>query len=144
MEALQIGTLNNCIISAVCGFGFVLLFDVISTLIEILKIKNNTIIMFIKDIIFFVCISLMMLLIFYYCNKGAFRGLYCLSLLLGICIYFELFSKFIRKIINTVFKPIRFIVKIFKKIANKILKFLLFSIEKIEMKLYNINSSCKS
>ena len=131
-------------LSLISGVVLSCCFDLLRLLVEKILGNKRKIFIFTIDFIFAIFFTVAFILILYYGNKGLFRGLYLISLVLGIYIYFTAFFKIFRKILYIVSAPIIFAIKIFWKITIKIYVFLNDTIEKILFRLYNKNENCKS
>ncbi len=129
--------LEALIISIVLGFCSLSIFDVFNILIGLLKSKYKIILMFIKDVICVFNYCFLLILIFYYSNSGAFKGLFFIGVLFGSILYYYLFRHLFRRIFNIILLPIKVIVTYVCGIIRKILIFLAHTIEKIEFRLYN-------
>ena len=133
--------LEALIISIVTGFCCLSVFDAFGILIDLIEAKYKAVFIFIKDFICTLTYCLLLVLIFYYTNSGAFKGLFFIGVLLGSVCYHYLFSHLFHKIFNIVLRPIKVIVSGIYKIMRKILIFSSHTIEKIEFRLYNIRSN---
>ena len=139
MAVAPIEMLKSLVFTLVLGFILTWIFDTISEIIKEILYKYIGIVNGILDFIFSVSFSFLLILLLYYCNKGIYRAIYLISLLSGIFIYFSIFCGIFRKISKIILLPIKYIFVIIRKIYI----FLLHSIEKLVLKLYNNNEDCK-
>ena len=130
---------KRCAISSLAGIALIWMYDIFSILIENINGKVKHIILSIKDFSFAVMFSVLIIMIMYYFNNGSFRGIYVLSVVIGIFVYYNLFCGFLRNIARVILFPVKYILK---KLL-KILAFLIHTIEKIYFKLYNKKESYK-
>lgn len=122
------------VIGVICAF----LFDFSEQVILKIKLKYKYFLIAVRDFIFVVLYCILLILMIYYFNKGAFRGIYILVSLLGAFIYFFLLYKLFRSVISVVLIPLSFVTNTIIKIIRKILTFFLYAIEKIYFRLYNM------
>ena len=109
------------IIGAIMG----LIFD----FFRILRRKGNTkdILVYIQDIIFWIIVTVVIIVSTFLINNGELRGYMIFGYILGGVFYILLFSKAIRKIFSCVFD---FVERVFIKLFNKI-KEAIINIKKI-------------
>ena len=135
--------LNGSIIAIVCGFILTWIFDSFNEIIKMIPRKSKVILTWIIDFISIVAYVLLLILLLYYNNEGINRGIYFISIIIGLAIYYILFSKVLRKITRIILYPIYILIKFVYDFIRKIYLFLLHTIEKIFRKLYNKIKSCE-
>ena len=135
---------NRFFFTLIIGFIIAWIFDVLEMLINETKFKHKKYIRVIKDFYCSITYFILIILLLYYFNKGAFRGIYIFAMSLGSYLYFAAFSKILRKLSNFLLKPFIFVIEYFIIFVRKIISFLLHTIEKMVIKLYNGIKKCKS
>lgn len=135
--------LNGSIIAIVCGFILTWIFDSFNEIIKMIPRKSKVILTGIIDFISIVAYVILLILVLYYNNEGINRGIYSISIIIGLAIYYILFSKVLRKITRIILYPIYILIKFVYDFIRKIYLFLLHTIEKIFRKLYNKIKSCE-
>ena len=110
---------------------------------EMVKICNKVIFLMVKDFISIIAYTLLLILILYYINHGAFRGIYIVAILLGIYFYYTILSKTLCKISMLFLIPVVCFLKIIIKFVKKLVGFLFIAIEKFYLRLYNIIKKSK-
>jgi hypothetical protein len=124
-------------VSTVAGFGCLLVFDTLGVLIELLKSKYKVVLKFFNDMLCVLSHCFLLILIFYYSNSGAFKGMFFIGVCFGGVLYYYLFRQPFHRILNIILIPIKFIVTVVYRTIRKIFIFFAYAIEKIELKLYN-------
>ena len=142
MVTAPIEILNNAIVTLVLGLILSCFFDALLYLTEEITGKKRNCFVAINDFFIIVAYSIVLILILYYCNNGAYRGIYLLSLILSLYVYHIVFSKIFRKITWIILKPIIYVLKTIINFIRKIYAFLKHSIEKILLRLYNNKKRC--
>ena len=135
--------LNGSIIALVCGFILTWIIDSFNEIIKMIPRKSKVILTGIIDFISIVAYVLLLIVLLYYNNEGIYRGIYSISIIVGLVIYYILFSKVLRKITKIILYPIYLLIKFVYDFIRKIYLFLLHTIEKIFHKLYNKIKSCE-
>ena len=128
----------------IVAFVLTWIFDVFEQLIKELKIRNKAIMFMVKDFTCVVIYCLSLIIILYYFNQGVFRGIYIVGIFLGAYFYFMIFAKILRKLSRLILMPLIYVIALVIKFVRKIATFLLLTIEKIYLRLYNRIKSCKS
>lgn len=137
MAVEQLKILNNCAISAIVGLALTSFFDIVSLIIESFDAKHKKVIFFIKDFVLMLSYTTVFILILYYCSNGVIRGLYIFSMICASSAYLMLLRNIFRIVIGALLFPIKFVLEVIIKILRKIKNFLLHTIEKIELRMYN-------
>ena len=137
MENLPSIIIHYSIVSFVVGIIVGTVFDVLNFCYRDILILNNKFFIFITDILKWVFFIVTLILLFYYLNDGRSRGIYFVSILFGLLLYRLAVSRFIIKILEITFYPIKKAVIILLKIMNKIHNFFAQAIAKAEERLYN-------
>ena len=143
MAIRPIEMLNGSIITFALGLVLTWIFDSLKEIIKNINGKAKDIVMGIADFISVLIYVLLLIIVLYYNNQGSYRGIYLISIVFGLLIYYMLFSKILRKISKIIIFPIYIVLKFLYKFIRKIFLFLLHAIEKIFYKLYNKIKSCK-
>ena len=138
MGSEQLEVLQNSLCTLMSGFCLVLVFDIIKVFFEEINISAIKTFAFVGDALFLLSFNFLFVLILYYFNNGAFRGIYLVAIVLGTCIYFVLFKTIINKIVRVILKPVTYLIFVLIKNIKRIYKFLLYGIEKITFRMYNI------
>lgn len=128
---------NNLLLALFSGFIVTCIIDVLSMCLVVVPNKKKSFLISIKDFFTILIYCFLLILILYYCNSGAIRGIYAISMIGGTYIYYLLFAKLFRQIARIVLMPFMWVIKTIIKIIIKIIVFLIHSIEKIYLKLYN-------
>ena len=130
---------------------FILIGIIIGFLFDIFRVLRKTfntpdIVTYIEDVIFWIIAGFIMLYAIFTFNNGEIRLYMFLAIVLGCIIYMLLLSKFIinisvkilnqtikifKKIVEIIFKPIIFIINLFKKIFFKPVSFIIINVKKI-------------
>ena len=133
MFSLPIDIFKGSIYTLIIGVVLTWIFDIPSQLFS----KNKNILtkgLFgIIDFLYIILGVTFGVLVIYYFNSGIFRGIFLLSFLLGLYVYYKVFSRILMKISRILLAPI----VILCKFIRKIYLFLFHSLEKIIYKLYN-------
>lgn len=137
MENLPSIIIHYSIVSFVVGIIVGTVFDVLNFCYRDILILNNNVFIFITDILKWIFFIVTLILLFYYLNDGRSRGIYFVSILFGLLLYRLAVSRFIIKILEITFYPIKKAVIILLKIMNKIHNFFAQAIAKAEERLYN-------
>lgn len=137
MENSPIEMMNNAFLTALCGFVCVFALDVFFLCIEELLNSKESIFQYIKDFIFTMFYALLFILLIYYYSDGVFRFLYLVSIIVGSLLYILMLRKTVNKIVRTIIKPLQYLLLSIRKNLRKLYTFLLHTIEKLELKLYN-------
>ena len=144
MVTAPIEMLKYSALSLVFGFVCTCILDIPMQFIAENKGKYTQILLITRDIISVLTYSILLVLVTYYFGNGVFRGIYLVSILFGIFIYYRIFASIFRKIIRIIIMPICYLLKKIIKTIRKIYVFFINTIEKIELKLYNNNTIYKS
>lgn len=139
MFSLPIDIFRGSIYSLIIGLALTWIFDIPAQFVS--KNKNIVfkIIFGIIDFLYVIVSVIFIVLTIYYFNGGIFRAIFFLSFLLGLNVYYRIFSKILTKIDRIIFAPLI----ILCKFVRKIYLFLFYGLEKIIYKLYNKLKSCK-
>ncbi len=98
----------------------------------------------IMDVSLLLSLTLTIILVVFYANRGIFRVVYPFFVLVGYVAFRFLFRRTVKiavniicKIISIILIPIRSVVNIVKKIIVRICRFLIMPIAKLKLKMYN-------
>ena len=125
------------LLSVLEGMGLVFVYDIFRIVRRILKHGNIWI--GIEDIFYWIFCTIAVFLLLYQTNDGMMRAFTFFGILLGMAIYYFLFSRFVIKISVLLFggilkglhKVFRVLLKPFVKIGKKILLFIKKQLKKI-------------
>lgn len=135
MENLPIEMMNNAFFIALCGFICIFILDVFFLCIE--ELFDTDIFHHIKDFIFTLFYALLFILLIYYFSNGVFRLIYFLSIVSGTLLYIITVRKIVKIIVRILIKPLKYLLLSIRKNLRKLYIFLLHTIEKLELRLYN-------
>ena len=136
---------------------FVLIGLIIGLLFDIFRIlrisfKTKDIVTYVEDIVFWIITGILVLYSIFIFNNGEIRLFIFIGIAIGVILYIMLFSSyiikcsvyivnFIKKVIGTLFKiiliPLKYLIKIFKKIFLKPISFITINIRKIVNRIIN-------
>lgn len=136
--------IKNSVLTITLSLIMIAFFDLIVLLVSMINNRYIKIILEVKDFILVFFYTIVFITMLYYFSDGRFRGIYLISLFLGIYLYYHLFSDIWRKICGIIFIPLECIVKMIVKIIRKLYIFFCKTIEKIEFKMYNKNKNYKT
>ncbi len=124
--------LNLFLTSIALGLGISMFYDFFRVLRKIKKYKNRDV--YIQDFIFIASITIFAFYVYLHKSNGAIRIYYFIGMILGSSLYFMVFSKLVRDILNR-------IIILFIKVVKKFLHILFLPLKyvyKVGKPYYNI------
>ena len=137
MDNSQIEMLNALCVSAFCGFFAFFVYDILAIITFEIVSRKSKAVSFVLDILFILTFTLTHILLIYYLCDGKVRGVFISVMLLGALLYRKMIRKAANRAIKLLIAPIKILIGFFSHVIKKIIYFLMQSIAKIRIKLYN-------